>query len=69
MKAAEITKLTVEELEDQVDHLRTELFNLRVQNTTKELQNTSRIRQARRDLARILTALNDKGRPEATAAQ
>ena len=51
---------TVEELLDQVDQLRTEMFNLRVGNTTKELQNSAKIRQTRRDLARTLTFLNRK---------
>lgn len=53
---------TVDELLDQVDQLRTELFNLRVGNTTKELQNTAKIRQSRRELARTLTFLNRKQR-------
>jgi len=58
--AGKIRELTLDELEDQIDQLRTELFNLRVGNTTKELQNTARIRQTRRDLARVLTVLGQK---------
>jgi large subunit ribosomal protein L29 len=54
---AKYREMSVEELLDQVDQLRTELFNLRVGNTTKELQNTAKIRMARRELARTLTAL------------
>lgn len=57
---AQFKDLTVEELLDKVDQLRTEMFNLRVGNTTKELQNTAKIRQARRDLARALTMLSQK---------
>lgn len=60
MKAANFRDMSVEELEDQIDQLRTEMFNLRLGNTTKELQNTSRIKEARRDLARVLTILNEK---------
>lgn len=60
MKAAKIREMSVDELEEQVDHLRTEMFNLRLQNTTKEIQDTSRVRQARRDLARVLTVLQEK---------
>ncbi|HOE97227.1 MAG TPA: 50S ribosomal protein L29 [Candidatus Sumerlaeota bacterium] len=63
MQAAEYRKMSIEELEDQVDQLRTELFNLRVKNTTKELQDTSRIRRTRRDLARVLSVLTEKRRP------
>lgn len=57
---AQFKDLSVEELLDKVDQLRTEMFNLRVGNTTKELQNTAKIRQARRDLARTLTVLSQK---------
>jgi large subunit ribosomal protein L29 len=60
MKAAKFRDMSVEELEDQVDQLRTEMFNQRVGNTTKELQNTATIRQTKRDLARALTILNEK---------
>ncbi len=60
MKPGKYREMTPDELEDQVDQLRTELFNLRLGNTTKELSNTARIRMARRDLARALTILNEK---------
>ena len=60
VKAGKYREKPVEELEELVDQLRTDLFNLRVQNTTKELQNVSRIRQTRRDLARVLTVLEEK---------
>jgi large subunit ribosomal protein L29 len=52
--------MSVEELLDKVDQLRTEMFNLRVSNTTKELNNTAKISQARRELARTLTFLTQK---------
>lgn len=67
MKAAEFRRMSIEELEDQVDQLRTELFNLRVQNTTKELQNTAQLQLVRRDLARALYVLGEK--QSQTAAQ
>ncbi|MCL5271597.1 MAG: 50S ribosomal protein L29 [bacterium] len=67
MKAAKYREMSVDELNDQVDQLRTELFNMRVGNTTKELQNTAKIRGTKRDLARLLTVLNEK-RKGATAA-
>ena len=60
MKAANYRDMSLEELEDQIDQLRTEMFNQRVGNTTKELQNTATIRQSKRDLARALTVLNEK---------
>jgi large subunit ribosomal protein L29 len=67
MKPGKYREMTLDELEDQVDQLRTELFNMRVGNTTKELQNTSRIKLARRDLARALTVMNEKRRTAVTA--
>jgi ribosomal protein L29 len=48
---AKYKEMSAEELLDQVDQLRTELFNLRVGNTTKELQNTAKIRMTKRELA------------------
>jgi large subunit ribosomal protein L29 len=67
MKAAQYRDMSMEELLDSINQLRTELFNLRLGNTTKELQNTSRLGQARRDLARALTVLGEKERAEAAA--
>lgn len=66
MKAQQYRDMTSEELLDHVDQLRTELFNLRLGNTTKELQNTARLGAARRELARVMTVLGEKRR---TAAQ
>ena len=67
MKAAQYREMSVTELEEQIDHLRTEMFNLRLGNTTKELQNPTRIKGTRRDLARVLTVLNQKRRETAKA--
>lgn len=69
MKAAKYRDMSVQELEDQVDQLRTELFNNRVGNTTKELQNTSKIRFNKRELARVLTVLTEKTSQAAEAAR
>lgn len=68
MKAQNYRNMSEAELEEQINELRTELFNLRLGNTTKELQDTSRIRATRRDLARVLTVLNEKRTAEALAA-
>lgn len=58
-------KMSAEELEDQLDVLRTELFNERVGNTTKELENTAKLGQTKREIARVLTILNEKKRETA----
>ena len=55
MKASEIRELTPEQLDDRLRELREELFNLRFQQATRQLTNTSRIREVRRDIARVLT--------------
>jgi large subunit ribosomal protein L29 len=60
MKAAKYREMTVEELDDMVSTLRTELFKKRVSNTTKELQNTAEIGDMRRELARVMTVLGEK---------
>ena len=62
MKAAKYRELSIEELEEQVLQMRQDLFALRVGNTTKELQDTARIKTTRRELARVLTVLNERQR-------
>ncbi len=61
MKSADdLRELSVEELEKEVEGLRQELFNLRFQHSTLQLENTMRIRQVRRQIARVLTIMNEK---------
>jgi len=60
MKAEEIRTKTKDELMNQLVDLKKEAFNLRFQQASGQLQNTARIRQVRRDIARIQTVLNDK---------
>ena len=60
MKAAEIRDLDVEELEQRVAETRRELFNLRFQNATGQLDNTGQLKEVRRNIARLLTVLNQK---------
>jgi len=60
MKAKELHDLTDEELEHQLDERRQELFNLRFQSATGSLENTARLRGAKRDIARILTVQTER---------
>ena len=60
MKASEIKDLTVEELQSKSVELQQELFNLRFQLHTGHLENTSRISQLRKDVARVKTVLSSK---------
>ncbi|MDZ7824104.1 MAG: 50S ribosomal protein L29 [Ahrensia sp.] len=55
MKAADIRALTADQLADELAKLKKEQFNLRFQGATNQLEKTSRVRQVRRDIARIKT--------------
>ena len=60
MKASELRDLTAEELQGKFDDLREELFNLRFQNATGQLENPMRLGQVKKDIARTLTLLREK---------
>ena len=62
MKASDIRAKTVDELKQQVDDLSKEAFNLRFQKASGQLENTARVRQVRRDIARIKTILGERAR-------
>ena len=55
MKAADVRAMTVDQLDDEVLKLKKEQFNLRFQAASGQLENTARVRQIRRDIARIKT--------------
>jgi large subunit ribosomal protein L29 len=58
---------TPDQLTDQVETLGKEIFNLRFQRASGQLENTARVRQARRDIARIKTILGERQRAAAKA--
>jgi large subunit ribosomal protein L29 len=60
LKARELRDLTVEDLERKLAETRQELFNLRFQSATGALENPARIQLAKREIARVLTVLNEK---------
>ena len=60
MKVDEIKDLSVEELQTKTQELQQELFNLRFQLHTGHLENTARVSQVRRDVARVKTILSAK---------
>jgi len=68
MKAAEMRQMTTDELRRRLDETYQELFNLRFQLATKQLSDTSRIRQVKRDVARLHTLLKERAREEAGQA-
>jgi large subunit ribosomal protein L29 len=68
MKASEVWTKTEDELKGELANLKKEQFNLRFQQATGQLENTSRVRQVRRDIARINTVLAGKARAAAVKA-
>jgi large subunit ribosomal protein L29 len=62
VKAEDTRAKTVDELNDQLNDLSKEAFNLRFQAASGQLENTVRVRQVRRNLAQIKTILNEKKR-------
>ena len=62
MKARELRDLTNEELEEKMGETRKELINLRFQSATGALENSARLRSAKREIARILTVKTERER-------
>jgi large subunit ribosomal protein L29 len=60
MKAADVRAMTLDQLDDEVLKLKKEQFNLRFQRATGQLENTSRVRVIRRDIARMKTIAGQK---------
>ena len=60
MKIENIRKLSQTELQAEELRLKKELFNLRFQNATNQLDNTSRIKEVRKNIARIQTVITEK---------
>ena len=60
MKAAELREQTVEELRDREKELAEKLFALRLQRVTGQLESPAKVREARRELARVLTVIREK---------
>jgi large subunit ribosomal protein L29 len=68
MKARELRQSSREELLERLKEAKEELFNLRFQLATGQLDNTSRIKEAKKDIARIFTVLREKELEEQRAA-
>jgi large subunit ribosomal protein L29 len=67
MKAADLREQTVSELRDKESEIAEQLFALRLQKVTGQLENPAKISNLRRDLARVLTVLEEKARRTAGA--
>jgi large subunit ribosomal protein L29 len=60
MKASQLRELSTQELNDRLRELKSELFNLRFQLATCQLQNPMRIREVKRSIARVKTILRER---------
>ena len=60
MKAIEIREFSPQEIEQKRDELREEMFNLRFQHGIGQLENTAKLKQIKRDIARVETILREK---------
>ncbi len=68
MNASELRDKTPDQLRDELVQLKKEAFNLRFQQAGGQLENSARVRQVRRDTARVLTILNEKAAAAASDA-
>jgi large subunit ribosomal protein L29 len=64
MKVADIRAMSVDQIDDEVLKLKKEQFNLRFQRATGQLENTARVREVRRDIARLKTIVRQKRTPK-----
>ncbi|MCF6343297.1 MAG: 50S ribosomal protein L29 [Devosiaceae bacterium] len=62
MKASDVRAKTIDELKDTLVALKKEQFNLRFQRATQQLESTSRVREVRRDIARVKTVLAEQSK-------
>jgi len=60
MKPADIRAMTIDQIDDEVLKLKKEHFNLRFQRASGQLENTARVREVRRDIARLKTIARNK---------
>ena len=60
MKATDIKELSVEEMNNKLEDLKQELFNLRFQLAVNQLENTARLKAVKKDIARIKTVLREQ---------
>ena len=60
MKNAEIKKLSIDEMKNKVNSLKKDLFNFRFRKVNGQLEDTAKVGQIKKDVAKVLTALNKK---------
>ena len=60
MKKKEIKKLSIDEMKNKVNSLKKDLFNFRFRKVNSQLESTAKVSQIKKDVAKLLTALNQK---------
>lgn len=65
MKMTEFRDLSLDELKDKHKGFQEQLFNFRLRHGTNQLENPMRLRQTKKDIARVLTVINEKERAKA----
>lgn len=60
MKATDVRELSVDEMNNKLEDLKQELFNLRFQLAVNQLENTARLKAVKKDIARIKTVLREQ---------
>ena len=60
MKAKDLREMTSAELDQKLGELKTELFNLRFQHATKQLENPMKLVEIKKDIAKVMTILHEK---------
>ncbi|THD76052.1 50S ribosomal protein L29 [Thalassobius vesicularis] len=60
MSANDLREKSLDQLREELSNLKKEAFNLRFQQATGQLENTARVKTVRRDVARVMTVLNEK---------
>ena len=61
MKNKEVKKLNTDELKSKINSIKKDLFNFRFRKVNSQLEDTSKVPQLKKDLAKVLTKLNNKG--------
>ena len=64
MKSKEINKLSKDELKSKINSLKKDLFNFRFRKVNGQLESSAKVSQIKKDVAKLLTALNQKNRYE-----
>lgn len=69
MKVSEVREKSADQLKEELLSLRKEQLNLRIQKSTGQLENTARVREVRRDIARIKTVMGEEANGTAVSAK